>query len=159
MQTNKRKIINDPVYGFMTLDYDLLYDIVSHPYFQRLQRIKQLGLSYLVYPGAMHTRFGHTLGATYLMGLAIDVLKNKEVPIDNDEALAVKIAILMHDIGHGPFSHTLEHALLNKIAHEDVSKLFMLKMNKEFGGALDTAISIFDEIGRASCRERVCLSV
>lgn len=144
MQTNKRKIINDPVYGFMTLDYDLLYDIVSHPYFQRLQRIKQLGLSYLVYPGAMHTRFGHTLGATYLMGLAIDVLKNKEVPIDNDEALAVKIAILMHDIGHGPFSHTLEHALLNKIAHEDVSKLFMLKMNKEFGGALDTAISIFD---------------
>ena len=124
MQTNKRKIINDPVYGFMTLDYDLLYDIVSHPYFQRLQRIKQLGLSYLVYPGAMHTRFGHTLGATYLMGLAIDVLKNKEVPIDNDEALEQlvfpriiaisKVALEENDKPYREFSNDV-NAFRNKL--------------------------------------------
>ena len=144
MQTNKRKIINDPVYGFITLDSDILYDIISHPYFLRLQRIKQLGLSYLVYPGAVHNRFSHTLGATYLMGLAIDVLKCKNVEITDHEALAAKIAILLHDIGHGPFSHSLEHTLITDIAHEDISKMFMKKMNKEFGGALDTAIAIFD---------------
>ena len=144
MQTNKRKIINDPVYGFMTLDNDILYDIISHPYFLRLQRIKQLGLSYLVYPGAVHNRFSHTLGATYLMGLAIDVLKCKNVEITDHEALSAKIAILLHDIGHGPFSHSLEHTLITDISHEDISKMFMQKMNKEFGGALDTAIAIFE---------------
>lgn len=144
MQTNKRKIINDPVYGFMTLDNDILYDIISHPYFLRLQRIKQLGLSYLVYPGAVHNRFSHTLGATYLMGLAIDVLKCKNVEITDHEALSAKIAILLHDIGHGPFSHSLEHTLITDISHEDISKIFMQKMNKEFGGALDTAIAIFE---------------
>lgn len=144
MQTNKRKIINDPVYGFMTLDNDILYDIISHPYFLRLQRIKQLGLSYLVYPGAVHNRFCHTLGATYLMGLAIDVLKCKNVEITDHEALSAKIAILLHDIGHGPFSHSLEHTLITDISHEDISKIFMQKMNKEFGGALDTAIAIFE---------------
>lgn len=144
MQTNKRKIINDPVYGFMTLDNDILYDIISHPYFLRLQRIKQLGLSYLVYPGAVHNRFSHTLGATYLMGLAIDVLKCKNVEITDHEALSAKIAILLHDIGHGPFSHSLEHTLITDISHEDISKIFMQKMNKEFGGALNTAIAIFE---------------
>lgn len=144
MQTNKRKIINDPVYGFMTLDNDILYDIISHPYFLRLQRIKQLGLSYLVYPGAVHNRFSHTLGATYLMGLAIDVLKCKNVEITDHEAVSAKIAILLHDIGHGPFSHSLEHTLITDISHEDISKIFMQKMNKEFGGALDTAIAIFE---------------
>lgn len=144
MQTNKRKIINDPVYGFMTLDNDILYDIISHPYFLRLQRIKQLGLSYLVYPGAVHNRFSHALGATYLMGLAIDVLKCKNVEITDHEALSAKIAILLHDIGHGPFSHSLEHTLITDISHEDISKIFMQKMNKEFGGALDTAIAIFE---------------
>ncbi len=144
MKTNKRKIINDPVYGFMTLDNDILYDIISHPYFLRLQRIKQLGLSYLVYPGAVHNRFSHTLGATYLMGLAIDVLKCKNVEITDHEALSAKIAILLHDIGHGPFSHSLEHTLITDISHEDISKIFMQKMNKEFGGALDTAIAIFE---------------
>lgn len=145
MQTNKRKIINDPVYGsFMTLDDDILYDIVSHPYFLRLQRIKQLGLSYLVYPGAMHTRFSHTLGATFLMGLAIDVLRSKNIDITPEEALAAKIAIMLHDIGHGPFSHSLEHTLTKNINHESISKVFMQKMNDEFGGKLDMAIAIFD---------------
>lgn len=145
MQTNKRKIINDPVYGsFMTLDDDILYDIISHPYFLRLQRIKQLGLSYLVYPGAMHTRFSHTLGATFLMGLAIDVLRSKNIDITHEEALAVKIAIMLHDIGHGPFSHSLEHTLTKNIHHESISKAFMQKMNDEFEGKLDMAIAIFD---------------
>ena len=144
MHTNKRKIINDPVYGFITLDNDILYDIISHPYFLRLQRIKQLGLSYLVYPGAVHNRFSHTLGATYLMGKAIDVLKCKNVDITDHEALSAKIAILLHDIGHGPFSHSLEHTLITDIAHEDISRMFMQKMNKEFGGTLDTAIAIFN---------------
>ncbi|MBO7199969.1 MAG: HD domain-containing protein [Bacteroidales bacterium] len=145
MQTNKRKIINDPVYGsFMTLDDDILYDIISHPYFLRLQRIKQLGLSYLVYPGAMHTRFSHTLGATFLMGLAIDVLRSKNIEITPEEALAAKIAIMLHDIGHGPFSHSLEHTLTKNIHHESISKVFMQKMNEEFGGKLDMAIAIFD---------------
>ena len=145
MQTNKRKIINDPVYGsFMTLDDDILYDIVSHPYFLRLQRIKQLGLSYLVYPGAMHTRFSHTLGATFLMGLAIDVLRSKNIDITPEEALAAKIAIMLHDIGHGPFSHSLEHTLTKNIHHESISKVFMQKMNEEFGRKLDMAIAIFD---------------
>jgi len=145
MQTNKRKIINDPVYGsFMTLDDDILYDIVSHPYFLRLQRIKQLGLSYLVYPGAMHTRFSHTLGATFLMGLAIDVLRSKNIDITPEEALAAKIAIMLHDIGHGPFSHSLEHTLTKNIHHESISKVFMQKMNEAFGRKLDMAIAIFD---------------
>lgn len=145
MPTNKRKIINDPVYGsFMTLDDDILYDIVSHPYFLRLQRIKQLGLSYLVYPGAMHTRFSHTLGATFLMGLAIDVLRSKNIEITPEEALAAKIAIMLHDIGHGPFSHSLEHTLTKNIHHESISRVFMQRMNDELGGKLDMAIAIFD---------------
>lgn len=145
MQTNKRKIINDPVYGsFMTLDNDILYDIVSHPYFLRLQRIKQLGLSYLVYPGAMHTRFSHTLGATFLMGLAIDVLRSKNINITADEALAAKMAIMLHDIGHGPFSHSLEHTLTKNVRHESISRVFMQKLNTEMNGKLDMAIAIFD---------------
>ncbi len=144
MKINKRKIINDPVYGFITLDCDILYDIVSHPYFQRLQRIKQLGLSYLVYPGAVHTRFSHTLGAMYLMNQAIDVLRCKNVDISDEEAVAVKLAILLHDIGHGPFSHSLEYAIIQDITHEDISKIFMRKLNVTYGGALEKAIAIFE---------------
>ena len=144
MQINKRKIINDPVYGFMTLDSDILYDIMTHRYFQRLHRIMQLGLSHFVYPGAVHTRFSHTLGATYLMGLAIDVLRTKNVDITDEEAQSVKVAIMLHDIGHGPFSHSLEHTIINDVCHEDISKIFMHKLNEEFGGALDNAIAIFE---------------
>ena len=128
----------------MTLDSDILYDIMTHRYFQRLHRIMQLGLSHFVYPGAVHTRFSHTLGATYLMGLAIDVLRTKNVDITDEEAQSVKVAIMLHDIGHGPFSHSLEHTIINDVCHEDISKIFMHKLNEEFGGALDNAIAIFE---------------
>jgi HD superfamily phosphohydrolase len=118
---NKRKIINDPVHGFITIPDELIYDLIEHPYFQRLRRIKQLGLSHLVYPGANHTRFHHALGAMHLMVKAIDVLRKKNVEISDEERLGAVAAILLHDIGHGPFSHTLEHSLLNKVHHEEVS--------------------------------------
>lgn len=140
---NKTKIINDPVYGFVTLDNPLLYDIVAHPYFQRLLRIKQLGLSYMVYPGAMHSRFSHAVGAMFLMQKAVDVLRTKGVEITDDEALAVKCTILLHDIGHGPFSHSLENFIVPDVEHETISELFMRRLNAEFDGKLTTAISIF----------------
>tara|TARA_B110000037_G_scaffold220367_2_gene288110 strand:+ start:60215 stop:61459 length:1245 start_codon:yes stop_codon:yes gene_type:complete len=142
---NKRKIINDPVHGFITIPDELIFDLIEHPFFQRLRRIKQLGLSHLVYPGANHTRFHHGLGAMYLMVEAIDVLKSKGVAITPEEKLGAAIAILLHDIGHGPFSHTLEHSLLNEIHHEEVSLLFMHRLNQEFNGRLDLAISIFED--------------
>jgi HD superfamily phosphohydrolase len=142
---NKRKIINDPVHGFITIPDELIFDLIEHPFFQRLRRIKQLGLSHLVYPGANHTRFHHALGAMYLMVEAIDVLRSKGVDISAEEKLGATIAILLHDIGHGPFSHTLEHSLLNKIQHEEVSLLFMQRMNEEFNGRLDLAIAIFTD--------------
>lgn len=140
---NKRKIINDPVHGFITIPDELIFDLIEHPFFQRLRRIKQLGLSHLVYPGANHTRFHHAIGAMHLMLEAIDVLRSKNVDITDEEKLGAAIAILLHDIGHGPFSHTLEHSLLNSIQHEEVSLLFMQRLNEEFNGRLELAIAIF----------------
>ncbi|WP_410221779.1 HD domain-containing protein [Pedobacter sp.] len=140
---NKKKIINDPVYGFITIPSDLIYDLISHPYFQRLRYIKQLGMTHLVYPGALHTRFHHALGAMHLMGLSLEVLRNKGHFISAEEEEAATIALLLHDIGHGPFSHSLEHTLARGIQHEDISQLIMNKLNEEFDGRLDLALSIF----------------
>lgn len=140
---NKRKIINDPVYGFITIPYDIIYDLIEHPYFQRLARIKQLGLTYLVYPGALHTRFHHAIGAMHLMTQAIDVIRTKGHNITDDEAKAVTIAILLHDIGHGPFSHSLENNIIHNITHDEISLLFMEKLNTLFNGQLTLAIKIF----------------
>jgi len=139
---NKKKIFNDPVYGFINVPYNILFDIIEHPYFQRLRRIKQVSLTHYVYPGALHTRFHHALGAMHLMQQALDVLSAKKVKITKEERKAALIAILLHDIGHGPFSHTLEHTLMN-VHHETLSTLFMKKLNEEFNGALDLAIEIF----------------
>ena len=141
--SNKRKIINDPVHGFITIPDDLIYDLIQHPYFQRLRRIKQLGLSHLVYPGANHTRFHHALGAMHLMTKALSVLSKKGVEISVEEKQAATIAILLHDIGHGPFSHTLEHSLLKAVDHEEMSLLFMDRLNEQYEGRLEMAISIF----------------
>jgi HD superfamily phosphohydrolase len=140
---NKRKIINDPIYGFITLPDDIIYDLINHPFFQRLRNIKQLGLTNLVYPGALHTRFHHAIGAMHLMQEAIHTLKLKEVPITKEEEQGALIAILLHDIGHGPFSHALEHSIVKEINHEDVSGLIMNSLNKEFKGKLSLAIKIF----------------
>ncbi len=140
---NKKKIINDPVYGFITIPSALVFDLISHPYFQRLRYIKQLGMTHLVYPGALHTRFHHALGAMHLMGLALEVLRSKGHAISFEEEEAATIAILLHDIGHGPFSHALEHTLVNGIQHEDISMLMMDKLNEDFNGALNSAIQIF----------------
>lgn len=140
---NKRKIFNDPVYGFITIPNELIFDIIEHPYFQRLRRIRQLGLSHLVYPGALHTRFHHSIGAMYLMQQAISVLKDKGHEISNEEGCGAAIAILLHDIGHGPYSHTLEHSIVNGITHEDISALYMDKLNEVFKGQLKTGIDIF----------------
>ncbi|MFK8038462.1 MAG: HD domain-containing protein [Crocinitomicaceae bacterium] len=140
---NKLKIINDPVHGFITIQNELIYDLIEHPYFQRLRRIKQLGLSHLVYPGANHTRFHHAIGAMHLMSKALFSLVKKGVEITGEEQNAALIAILLHDIGHGPFSHTLEHTILKSIHHESVSILFMNRLNEEFDGKLKLAIDIF----------------
>jgi HD superfamily phosphohydrolase len=143
-QTNKRKIINDPIYGFVTLPDDFIYELINHPYFQRLRRIKQLGLTNLVYPGALHTRFHHAIGAMYLMTEAIKVLQSKQIEITEEETQGVTIAILLHDIGHGPFSHALEHAIVQGINHEDISDLLMQQLNKQYNGKLSLAIKIFN---------------
>src|SRR3954466_2207748 len=145
MSTNKRKIINDPIYGFVTIPNELIYDLINHPYFQRLRRIKQLGLTNLVYPGALHTRFHHAIGAMHLMQEAVQTLKQKDIAITEEEEQAVLIAILLHDIGHGPFSHALEHSIVRGISHETISSLLMDKLNKEFNGRLDLAIRIFND--------------
>jgi len=137
-----RKIINDPVHGFITIDDALIYTIISHPYYQRLRRIKQMALAYLVYPGAVHTRLHHSLGAYHLMHNAIHELKSKEVNISYEEEQGAKIAILLHDIGHGPFSHALEHTLVD-VNHEQLSLMIMQKLNIELNGQLDLAIAIF----------------
>ncbi len=144
MYTNKRKIINDPIYGFVSIPSDLIYDLINHPYFQRLRRIKQLGLTNLVYPGALHTRFHHAVGAMHLMQEAVLTLRQKDIQISEEEEQAVLIAILLHDIGHGPFSHALEHSIVKGVNHEAISSLFMNKLNTEFGGKLDLAIKIFN---------------
>ena len=140
---NKKKIFNDPVYGFITFQNDLVYEIIDHPYFQRLRRINQLGLTDYVYPGALHSRLHHAIGATFLMSEALNNLRLKGVEITEAEYEAALVAILLHDIGHGPFSHVLEHSILDNVHHESISLLIMEKLNKEFSGALDLAISVF----------------
>ena len=140
----REKIFNDPVYGFINIPYGVIFDLIEHPYFQRLRRIKQVSLSHYVYPGALHTRFHHALGAFHLMTQAIGVLRGKGVEITEEEATAASIAILLHDIGHGPFSHTLEHTLI-AVPHERLSELFMERLNEEFGGALRLALKIFKD--------------
>lgn len=142
-EPNKRKIINDPVFGFINIPNDFLYDIIQHPYFQRMNRIKQLGLTSTVYPGAQHTRLQHSLGAMHLMGEAITQLQQAGHEITASEAEAARACILLHDIGHGPFSHTLEHSLVNDVSHEEISLLMMQQINKEMGGKLDMALAIF----------------
>ena len=145
MPINKRKIINDPIYGFVTIPNELIYDLLNHPYFQRLRRIKQLGLTNLVYPGALHTRFHHAIGAMHLMQEAVLTLRQKDIAITEEEEQAVLIAILLHDIGHGPFSHALEHSIVKGVNHETLSSLFMDKLNEEFKGKLSLAIKIFND--------------
>lgn len=142
---NKNKIFNDPVYGFVSIHDELIFDLVEHPYFQRLRRIKQLGLTDFVYPGALHTRFHHALGAMHLMHHALENLKDKGHEITDKEQQGAMIAILLHDIGHGPFSHALEAGILPGVAHEKLSLQLMKHLNKEFNGALSTAIAIFED--------------
>ncbi|MGB5463233.1 MAG: HD domain-containing protein, partial [Aureibaculum sp.] len=140
---NKFKIFNDPIYGFINIPSALIFDIIEHPYFQRLRRISQMGLSHFVYPGAHHTRFEHAIGAMYLMQKTIRTLKSKDIIISGHEEEALLISILLHDIGNGPFSHTLEHSLVTNIRHEEISLLFMKELNKVFKGKLNLAIEIF----------------
>ena len=140
---NKKKIINDPVYGFITIDDELILKIIAHPYYQRLRRIHQMAMALLVYPGAVHTRLHHSLGAYHLMRNALHELKNKGVEITKAEEQGAKIAILLHDIGHGPFSHALENILLEKMHHEAISLMLMKELNKQFDGQLQMALDIF----------------
>ncbi|MBT5090759.1 MAG: HD domain-containing protein, partial [Flavobacteriales bacterium] len=143
LNRKKDKIINDPIYGFVKLDKGIITDLIDHPYFQRLRKIAQLGLSYLVYPGAHHTRFHHAIGSMHLMNKAINQIRNKGHEISEDEAKGLKIAILLHDIGHGPFSHALEHSIASNIPHEHLSLLFMERLNEKFNGKLSLSIEIF----------------
>ena len=140
---SKIKIFNDPVYGFVIIPLDIIFQLIEHPYFQRLRNIKQLGLTSLVYPGALHTRFHHALGSLHLMHMAIDNLRLKGVEITDEEYIGASIAIMLHDIGHGPFSHALETTLAEDISHEEISVLFMDRLNREFNGQLSLAIEIF----------------
>ena len=142
---NKKKIFNDPVYGFISIPKEIIFDIVEHPYFQRLRRIKQLGLTDLVYPGALHTRLHHVLGAMHLMSKAIATIKRKGHKITSEEEEAALLAILLHDIGHGPFSHALEHDIVTGVSHEDISMFFIEKLSKDFNGKLDLALEIFKD--------------
>jgi HD superfamily phosphohydrolase len=140
----RRKILNDPVYGFITFRHPLVLELIDHPYFQRLRRIAQLGLSHLVYPGALHNRFQHAIGAMHLMQNVVDELRLKDHKITEDEEVGLLLAVLLHDIGHGPFSHALEHSIADGVHHEEVSALVMQRLNEEFGGKLDLAIRIFN---------------
>ncbi|WP_282122390.1 HD domain-containing protein [Algibacter mikhailovii] len=140
---NKLKILNDPIYGFITIPNSLIFDLIQHKDFQRLRRITQMGMSYLVYPGAHHTRFHHAIGCVHLMQQAVNVLRFKGVAISEAEETGLYIAILLHDIGHGPFSHAMEHSIVNNVSHEEISLFFMEKLNKEFNGSLTLAIEIF----------------
>ncbi len=139
------KIINDPVHGFISIPYSLVESIIDHPYFQRLRHIKQLGLTHLVYPGALHTRFHHAVGAFHLITKAFQALRQKGVELSDDDLEAAQIAILMHDIGHGPFSHALEATLVNDISHEEISGLLMQQINRDLDGKIDKAIAIFED--------------
>lgn len=141
---NKKKIINDPVYGFVAIPSELIFDLIQHAYFQRLRYIKQVSMTHLVYPGALHTRFQHAIGAMHLMTLALETLRSKGVKISEEEQEAALIAILLHDIGHGPFSHSLEHTLIENVSHEMLSSILMNRLNDEFNGRLSLAISIFN---------------
>ena len=141
--SNKLKIFNDPIYGFITIPSPLIFDLIAHSFFQRLRRITQMGLSYLVYPGAHHTRFHHALGCLHLMQKAVQILSFKGVSISKEEENALYIAILLHDIGHGPFSHAMEHSIVHNIDHETISLLFMEQLNREFKGQLSLAITMF----------------
>lgn len=141
--TNKLKIFNDPIYGFITIPNTLIYDLIQHPYFQRLRRISQMGMTYLVYPGAHHTRFHHALGCLHIMQKAVQTLRFKSVLLSEEEENALYVAILLHDIGHGPFSHAMEHSIVENIHHEELSLLFMEQLNDEFDGKLALAIQIF----------------
>jgi uncharacterized protein len=141
--SNKKKIINDPVYGFIAIPDELIFDVLNHPYMQRLRRIMQLGLSHLVYPGAQHTRYTHVLGAMHLMNQAVSVLRRKGSEISAEEERAVQLAILLHDIGHGPFSHALEYDIVHGVTHEDLSGLFIERLSKELGDDLGRAYLIF----------------
>lgn len=143
MPIPNRKIINDPVYGFISIDHPLLFRVIEHPYYQRLRRISQMALAQLVYPGAVHTRLLHSLGAYHLMTLALEELQNKGISITEEEILGAKLAILLHDIGHGPYSHALESTLVENISHEEISMHIMETLNKDLDGQLDMAISIF----------------
>ncbi|MDM1295440.1 HD domain-containing protein [Sphingobacterium sp. N143] len=141
---NKNKIINDPVYGFVAIPTGLVFDLVQHSYFQRLRYIKQVSMTHLVYPGALHTRFQHAIGAMHLMSMALETLRSKGITISEEEEEAVLAAILLHDIGHGPFSHSLEHSLIAGVSHELLSSLLMDRMNQDLGGRLSLAIDIFN---------------
>ena len=141
---NKKKIINDPVYGFITIPSELVFDLIQHRYVQRLRYIKQLGMTHLVYPGALHTRFHHAIGAMHLMSLAVDTIRSKGQAISQQEEEAVTIAILLHDIGHGPFSHALEHTIVEGTSHEHISRLLIDNLNREFGGKLGLTLEIFN---------------
>ncbi len=143
--TNKQKIINDPVYGFITIPGARVFDVIEHPWFQRLRRIKQLGLTHYTYPSAQHTRFQHALGAMHLMGEAVAVLRAKGIGITEAEAEGANLAILLHDIGHGPFSHTLEQTIVRDLMHEDLSKLFMAALNDYFNNGLTLANEIYND--------------
>ncbi|WP_246186139.1 HD domain-containing protein [Phnomibacter ginsenosidimutans] len=140
----KGKIINDPIYGFISIDDPVVFRVVSHPYYQRLRRIYQMAFAHLVYPGAVHTRMAHSLGAYHLMSQALGELQRKGIEITPDEATAAKVAILLHDVGHGPFSHALEGTLVQGVHHETMSRLIMEHINAELNGALDTALAIFN---------------
>ena len=142
--STKQILFNDPVYGFITVPDPFIHQIINHPYFLRLQRIRQLGLTSLVYPGALHTRFQHAMGAMHLTMMAVQTLRSKEVEITAAEERGVLVAVLLHDIGHGPYSHALENSLVHGISHEDISVLFLEKLNQEFNGQLEVAIKIFD---------------
>ncbi len=153
---NKLKIINDPIYGFITIPSELIFELIEHRYFQRLRRISQMGMSYLVYPGAQHNRFHHALGAMHLMQKAVQVLRFKGISISEAEAEALYIAILLHDIGHGPFSHAMEHSIVEKVDHEHISLLFMDALNQEFNNRLTLAIQIFkNEYHRNFCYQLI----
>ena len=141
--TNKLKIFNDPIYGFITIPNTLIYDLIQHPYFQRLRRISQMGMTYLVYPGAHHTRFHHAIGCMHIMQKAVQTLRFKGVSISDEEENALYIAILLHDIGHGPYSHAMEKSIVEEVHHEELSLLFMQQLNTEFNGQLDLAIQVF----------------
>jgi hypothetical protein len=141
--TNKRKIINDPVYGFISIPGEFIFDLLEHPWIQRLRNIRQLGLTSFVYPGATHSRFQHAIGAMHLTEMALSTLRGKGIDISKEEEEATLAAILLHDAGHGPFSHALETSIISRISHEDISVLLMEKLNGQFGGRLSLAIEIF----------------